>query len=371
MMKVILCASDAGGISNIIPLIPACLRQEINVVLLTYRKRIELFSKIADKVNKVIYVDEFSINDLRSLIENIRPEAVICGTTRFISSDRMLIPVARRTDIRSVVVFDEWFNYSYRFINPDTLKMEYLPDAIAFQDEQAKKEAVLEGVPEGICYVTGSPALAELVKKAQGYLNEPPCIPSFLKESKGKPIVTFISETHAADYGTSPGSRGPLGPFIGYTEDSVLENLMNVLSRLSSSIVFVEKLHPTANIENRSLSIPSNLSYFSVRETNLIDLLWYSDIVVGMRSMALLEAYILNCETVSYQPELIGPERCTAVRMGLVQKIIRERDLESWITEKLTSVYKKRGHTIHHQSFAPKNASENVIDLALNRKNNK
>ena len=367
-IKFLLCATDPGGIRNIVPLIPVCLQWGINVVLMTYRNRITLFGETIDSVNEKIFVDVFNETQLRNVILNVQPEAIICGTTRFYSPDRILISLARASGVRTVAVIDEWFNYRYRFEDPDTREFEYLPDAIAIQNKQAKEEANLEGIPGEICYVTGSPALADLTHKAQEFLNVPPDIPDFLTGSEGRPIVTFISETHAADYGTSPDSPGPLGPFIGYTEDTVLECVLNGLSSLSARMVFIEKLHPAADIERRSLVVPSNLVYYSVRETDLLSLLWHSDIVIGMRSMALLEAYIMGCETVSYQPGLIGSEHCSAVRLGLIPKMEHERDLESWLAGQLSSVKKKGGRVIRHQPFAGKNASEHVIDLALNKR---
>ena len=367
-IKIILCATDAGGIRNIVPLIPVCSQRGIEVVLITYRNRAILFGETIANVDETFFVDNFTEAQLRNLIIDVQPEAVICGTTRFYSPDRILVPVARASGVRTVAVFDEWFSYSYRFEDPETKEFEYLPDAIALQDKQAKEEAVLEGIPGEICYVTGSPALAEQTKKAQKFLDVPPDIPDFLTGSEERPIVTFISETHAADYGTSPDSHGPLGPFIGYTEDTVLEGVLNVLGCLSAPMVFVEKLHPAADIEKRSLVIPKNLDYYSVRETDLLRLLWHSDIVIGMRSMALLEAHILGCETVSFQPGLIGPEHCTAVRLGLIPKMEREKELESWLAEHLSSIQKKRERVIRQQPFAEKNAAERVIDLALNKR---
>lgn len=367
-MTIIFCATDAGGIRNITPLIPVCCQRNISIVIVTYRNRIQLFGEMKTCVDEVVFADKFTKKQLRSLMKNIQPEAVICGTTRFISPDRMLIPLARATGVWTLVVFDEWFNYRYRFENPDTNEFEYLPDAIALQDKQAKEEAVLEGMPKEICYVTGSPALAELTKKAQEFSNVPPDLPDFLVDNDNRRIITFLSETHAADYGTCLDSPGPLGTFIGYTEDTVLESVLNVLERLKTPVVLVEKLHPSTEIHKPSLAIPENVDLYSVRETDLWSLLWYSDVIIGMRSMALLEAHIFGCETVSFQPGLTEPEHCTAVRLGLIPKIEHEKNLEFWLAEHLVSVQKKQKRVIRHQPFATSDAAERIIDLALNRR---
>lgn len=215
--------------------------------------------------------------------------------------------------------------------------------------------------------MTGSPALAELTKKARGFLDVPPDIPDFLRASEEKPIVTFISETHAADYGTSPKSHGPLGPFVGYTEDTVLQSVLNILGALKIPMVLVEKLHPSADVKERSMIIPETLDYHPIREAELLDLLWCTDIVIGMRSISLLEAYIVDCETVSFQPGLIGSEHCTAVRLGMIAKMDQEKDLSFWLAEHLSSVQKRWKRVIHYQPFAEADAADRVVNLALRR----
>ncbi|MFC1814783.1 hypothetical protein ACFL0M_02345 [Thermodesulfobacteriota bacterium] len=366
--RFILCATDAGGIRNIAPLIPVCYRRGIRIVLITYRNRIALFGDLIANVTKTIFVDGFVEDQLRDLIKDIRPDAVISGTTRFFSPDRILILLARAVGIRTVVVFDEWFNYGYRFRCPDTKKLVYLPDAIALQDKKAEEEAVAEGIPKEICHITGSPALAELTEKANEMLCFPPDVPDVLKAIDGRPIITFISETHASDYGTNIESPGPLGPFIGYTEETVLESIINVLERLRTPVVLVEKLHPSADIQPPPRSIPGNVDVRSVQATDLWLLLWYSDIVIGMRSMALLEANILGCNAVSFQPGLIGPDWCSAVRLDLLPKLAREDEMISWLTFQLDSNKKKKERIILRHPFAPEDAADSVVELALNKK---
>lgn len=200
---------------------------------------------------------------------------------------------------------------------------------------------------------------------AYDFADCPPDVPDVIKDSQGLPIVTFLSETRAADHGTAPDYPGPLGSFIGYTEISVLESTLDVLGRLGRTVVLVEKLHPAAESRIPPKFLPENVNFRSLRDCELAALLWHSDLVIGMRSMALLEAHILGCEAVSFQPGLIGPQLCTAVRLGLIPGFESWLDLESWCKKRLAFIDKPRERNVRQYPFAPSDAAERVIRLAL------
>jgi hypothetical protein len=93
--------------------------------------------------------------------------------------------------------------------------------------------------------------------------------------------------------------------------------------------------------------------------------LWHSAAVIGMRSMALLEAALLGVPAVSYQPGLLGPNLCTAARLGAVPLLSDEASLASWCSNHLHA----RRTVLHAQcaqyTFAPADSAERVLALAL------
>ncbi|HXQ20580.1 MAG TPA: hypothetical protein VN812_02825 [Candidatus Acidoferrales bacterium] len=360
MRHVIVCATDAGGARNLAPLLPVLVRRGTGPIVMTCRAHRELFQ--ANATCDVILTDDGQPRDLDQLVADTQPAAIICGTTRYASPDRELTARARGR-VRTVAVLDEWYNYRLRFENADSGDLAYLPDAVAVQDEQARSEAAAEGIPAGVCHVTGSPALADLTRRAQALAESPPPVPPCLDGVGDRPVVTFLSETHAADYGTSPEAPGTLGPFIGYTENSVRDAIVEMCSRLQRPVTVIEKLHPAAQ-EYAAPVVSRDVDWRPLRRTDLWALLWHSDVVIGMRSMALLEADILGCEAVSFQPGLIGPERCTAVRLGLIPKLDRPRDLEAWCAQRLAT-QRRAVRVIRRHRFALPDAAERVVDLAL------
>ena len=366
-MNIILCATDAGGIRNIAPLIAACARRSINAIVITYEQSAGIFGDAIKKSSRFIFINSTGQKELISIIEQDAPNAVICGTTRFAAPDREIIPLARSQGVFTVVVFDEWFNYRLRFENTQTKEMVYLPDAIAVQDDFARREAIAEGIPAEKCHITGCPSLAELTQKACSFMHTPPALPDILGHTK-RPVIVFLSETHAADYGTSIASPGPLGPYIGYTEDIVRENLLAIIGGLDVKVLLVEKTHPSITHASLPGFVPENIEFLTVGHIDLWQLLWHSDVVVGMRSMALLESRILGVKTSSYQPGLIGPEMCTAVRLGLIDKFEQPSELGEWLSAQLDKCLEGRQpKTVNNYSFAAEKAADNIIQLALSK----
>jgi hypothetical protein len=366
MLSIILCATDAGGARNLAPLVAAAAARGLHPIIFTSQERLGLWGEEISRA-ELRLVDDLSCRELAGLLAAAHPRACICGTTRFASPDRYLVQAARKAGIRSVVVLDEWFNYRLRFADPGTGEFIYLPEAVAVQDLKARDEAAAEGVPGHICHITGSPALAALAGQARRFAAAPPEPPEILKEAANRPVITFLSETHAADYGIGPDAPGRLGPFLGYTEVTVRQAILAVLARRPDPVILVEKLHPAAAADQGAgVGVPAAVDFRSTRQTDLWSLLWHSQVIIGMRSMALLEANLLGCEAVSFQPGLIGPELCTAVRLGLIPKVERLDDLAAWLAPRLR-LQAAPQRIIGQPDFARSDAADRVINLALNQ----
>lgn len=358
---IMLCATDAGGVRNIVPLIKVIDSRGFTSTMVTSQDMAKSFN-LGDI--SVVKSNDTDRESMEKLLSDTKPSAIICGTTRYISAERHLISAAGKAGIGSVAVMDEWFNYRVRF-EDETGKLAYLPDAVAVMDELARKEAIDEGIPPELCHVTGSPSLSSLVSQSRKFRDEPPAIPNFLHPDSPRPIITFISETHAADYGSKPGESGPMGPYLGYTESSVREDILKVLGDMCQPCTFVEKLHPSAP-EEESIKTPGGgINWIKEKGTDLWALLWHSDAVIGMRSMALLEASILGQSVASYQPRLVGMDYCSAVRLGLVPKISNPSELEQWLRRQLVDSDEKPSTTLRDFTFAPEDAAERVVELAL------
>lgn len=300
------------------------------------------------------------------LFRKLQPTAVICGTTRYDSSDREAIALARTGGVPCVAVVDEWYNHLLRFSGQNLGKPPVFPDAIAVPDELARCEAIAEGIPQEILHATGSPSLALISRLAEHWCKLPPEVPKELSRKDGATVVTFISETHSSDYGTAPGESGPLGSFIGYTEQSVCRSILQTLGGIPRKFVFVYRPHPSESEYTEPMALPENIQFRLVPNAFLHPLCYHSEMVIGMRSMAILEARMIGCRAASFQPGLIGPQLCTAVRLGLVPLLMDELSLSAWILENSLKSG-RREMPSRWPDFARPDAADNIMSLAIQK----
>jgi len=355
--RLLLCATDAGGARNLAALCGRASEQGSEIHIVTRRALAPLFA------DSSITLIEDLVGGIEPFIRELRPSAVICGTTRYDSPDREAIALARKDGVPCVAVVDEWYNYFMRFSSGDDAKLPVFPDAIAVADEFARREAISEGIPQEICHATGSPSLALIAELGGAWRESPPAVPEAVGGAAGATVVTFLSETHSSDYGTSPGEIGPLGLFIGYTEQSVCHSILEALGRLPGKFVFVYRPHPSEPDFSKPKALPENVEFRMARDVPLHPLCYHSDLIFGMRSMAILEAALIGCRAASFQPGLLGPQVCTAVRLGLVPLLVDPSSLSGWIAE---NGFKKgrREALSPRPDFARDDAADNILRLA-------
>ena len=363
MNNVLLCATDAGGARNLAPLLKVIKKRGYQSYLVTSKNMTGLFDLQYANLIDASSID-ISANSVKKLIESVEPTAIICGTTRYMSIDRLLISEGKKKDIRTVVVLDEWFNHRLRFEN-EKGELVFLPDAIACMDENAKKGAVEEGIPEELCFITGSPSLTDLTNRAEAFIKKPGPLPDFLKTKKSTPIFTFMSQPFTADYGSKKGEHGALGSFLGYTEETVKKDIQNVVKKINKPCIIVEKLHPSSELDDMDYSINENIRWIRIKKTDLWSLYWHSQAVIGMRSMALLESVIFNRPTISYQPGLLAKDTCTAVVFGLAKKLSKPDELEKWLNNQFNKSVGKDKRSINRYPFTRKDSIDNVVSLAI------
>jgi hypothetical protein len=364
---VLLCATDAGGARNVAPLIPVLLARGARVTGLFSAEVLALADPDARLVDRHTLTSTqgpdaltlAQVSDALAIAQDRRPAAIVCGTTRHASLDRTLTAWGSDRNIRTVVVLDEWYRYRARF--EDAAGRPCWPSLIAVMDAQALEEAAREGVPRARCRVTGSPSLSALSDLAAAYRHAPPPQPELL-HGLPRPVVTFVSEPHHADYGDAPGRRGREGEFLGYTERSVREELLALLEAMDAPSTLVERPHPSAP-EPPVAPTSRRVAWGNAAGVPLWPLLWHSDLVIGMRSMALTEAAILDARAASYQPNGAGEERCTAVRLGLAPGFVDPEPLRVWLRQYWSTVRVDRPS--QRFAFAPADAAERVVELAM------
>jgi CDP-glycerol glycerophosphotransferase (TagB/SpsB family) len=245
-----------------------------------------------------------------------------------------------QNNIRTISIIEHWSLYRKRF----EVNGQYIyPDMIFVNDEQAKKDAINDGIPESKLYIVGNPVL-ENTTKYKYSINDRLKWRSGLGISKESKIVTFISESFKADF--QEGSP----EFQGFDEFDVLNDILEALNNESILIV---KLHP-AESRNKYDFLTKNSNIFVVGDMDINKLIEFSDILIGMGSMLLMEASMIRNTVYSYRPnekiEFIGNKN------GMVKKIHNKMELK----EKLSN-YEIENFSVTNNIF--NGSTRNIVNL--------
>lgn len=356
-INIFACATDPGGARNIAPVLKEALKVGHNIFVCCSNNTKNIFDRYNIKSN---IIDNLDYDELKNFIINFNSSLIFCGATRFgyNQPELLLIELSKNLNLKSAVIFDEWFYYAKRFKDQKG-NLLYLPNIIFCQNKLAFNEASKEGVPENLMVITGSPSYSEIYFK-----NKNKAKIKKIKNSN-KVNILFVSEAHSEAYGSKAGEKGPHGIFQGYTEKDVRKTLSNILVKINKDFVLVEKLHPNQKQAFLKPINTPNVEWKIIKNASLDELIINSDIIVGMRSAVLMEAYLLGKKVFSYQPNLLVENKCSASRLGYISHISDEEILYKNIKEYLlnTNIKTSTNNTI--PDFCDINASKNVLESLI------
>jgi hypothetical protein len=276
-------------------------------------------------------------SDAAQILQETKPDIVLCGRGIDKNSlERYIIAAARSFGCSTVSIVDEWYDYRANYAD-ESGDLVYLPDVVCCPDEQAMKEAVAEGLPAECLRITGSPALSSLVKKREVYHSNDLSRINEFDRTYPRPFVTYISE-ELSDRRPGVSSDTNRSENIShYDGKDIRSDIQQALLDQYPCCTVFEKPHPRFE-SNVCLPISNeNIHWLVIENEELQNLCWWSDIVIGTKSMGLLEAALLGTPTVSYQPDAYGKISCTAVRKGLIPCYHNTADLKLWFKRTRTS----------------------------------
>lgn len=236
-------------------------------------------------------------SEIDILFQEIRPDAVLLGTSSAFWVERWCCRKARADGIYGLSFVDWWSNFGQRFSSPGTLDLHYLPDEIAVLDNEAYRGCVKDGIRSDLLRVTGNPYWDRLVNMPQEIMvMTRDKIRNKLAVSDASRIGLLIS-----------GNMKNINPGIGYDEEDFFAAVLPLpeISKDGAPIKWFLKPHPK---EHRN-ELESMLRKFSLPATILENLSGFeaiasADYVVGMCSSLLFEAALLRKKVLSVQPGL-------------------------------------------------------------------
>lgn len=195
-------------------------------------------------------------------------------------------------------VLDNWASYAQRLYGQDLsgTKATCVPDVYAVMDDLALEQAKAAGVPPQCLHVTGHPGLAKIEEERTTYGGPDQSL-----------NILFVSEPASKDSGLAADSESR-----GYDEISVTEQFVQALkmSARKEHLILRVAPHPREDrtaVSERWASLCDGLTNFDLRIVpvdGVRQALHGATHVVGMSSILLYEAWLLERATLSLQPEL-------------------------------------------------------------------
>lgn len=327
--NILVFVEDPGPAAYAALLLPAFGRCNWGVVLCASGVAAKYLRK-----NGIEFIDAPPPERGADLLSRISPNCLLIGTAE--NPDTLglrLIVEARSANIPSVAFIDACMNSAYRFCGSTNNPLAYVADWLLVPDDWTLRSFVDLGFSAERIVICGHPqydnirARAKEWERAGGVSTMRQRI--FPSVPKGEKIITFISEGEHR-FNLLPKATFAKFGFQGRGVDKgrtkiVLEEVLDAAKECSRRPYVVFRAHPTEEIDGY-IQYCEEISYFSSDESPL-ELIYASDLVVGMTSILLLEAALLGRPTLSVLTQSSEVALLPNVRNGLTPHAFTRHDL--------------------------------------------
>jgi hypothetical protein len=290
-----------------------------------------------------------------------------------------LIAEARTNRIVSVGIVDALSNAAYRFRGREESPLVYAPDWLIVPDKWTKDDYISLGYPEDKVIICGHPhydhvlSVKKSLEKADRDTLRKCLCPGIACSQK---VVTFLAEVSTGlnpeQYLSSKEYALTGRGFSKGRTQIVIEEFLDAVKYIDSSLYLVLRLHPKNTLDEFKQYI---------REFHIVsaggsplELMYASDLVVGMSTLSLFEAAILGCPTLSILPRIDEANWLPSIRMGLTSCVTSREKIRSEIKILLEQRI-NRSSCVFEQQLTLKSMNKivnNIVEIINNSgKNNK
>lgn len=338
--NVMLFSRDPGGADTIIPLVTPMIKSGYKVKLFGKDYALKKYSDSGLSGKEIGSASESTdLAYLSRIIDSEAPDILITGTSVDDMTEKYLWKAAEKSAVRSVAILDNWVNYGIRFskygLGESALYLsdrshDFLPDRIFVMDETARDAMISDGIPSEKVIVTGQPHF-EWLRDRTAVLTDSAVN---IKKDAGNgcsSVVTFVSEPFSQVY----GSQEKASAVIGFNEYDIARqtalSLEKAAKKADVRIALIIKLHPKEDLHKYELLEKEFTRSQSIKiivdgSSTSIDLIAASDAVVGMVSMALVEAAVLGKPVLSVR---IGMKGQDSFILAMNKACLNARDTRS------------------------------------------
>lgn len=278
---VLFAAHDMGGARVIAPVVDACRAAGHRIAIVEQGPARGMLKGVA-----VIVIDAHEeTKDVPSIMNDLSPAVVVTGTSASATLEHSLWAAARGQGVPSVAILDASINLATRFRRPQSFTSK--PDVICVIDAESRRELEQQDDINSRIEVVGQPHL-EMVGGRIGRSEE-------LNSVSGR--FVFFSEPIVVE----PGEKHP----IGFEQFSVAESIVSGLVG-QEGVTLVIKPHPneTAQVWRDWIArtkTPDGIK-IELGTGDALTLMAGAQGVLGMASMALIEAALAGIPALSLQP---------------------------------------------------------------------
>jgi len=341
-IKIIFAAQDPGGFNAILPVIKELKKKK------KFLLKIFLANQSRDiaKKNKISYQDSNHLTNrkLIQIFKKERPSLVFTATSYGLSIEKKITKIAKAQGIKTCAIIDFWANYRSRFSDPGSENVAYLPDYVLIIDEIMKREMIEEGFDLPKLIVTGSPFFDTF--------------PRLLKSEQKEEIILFLCQPISEFY------KEDVENHLGYNEIQVFEDLVEALEKLKLKMPVKIKFHPvTKNLKKFDKMIKDSELKISIeKKLSVEDLIKKSKLIIGMFTIVLFQAAIINKKVLSYQPNLKGTDILISNRLGMSTAVYKKKDLCPTLKKLILSKPKKKNLKII-KKYTQNKSTQKVVNF--------
>jgi hypothetical protein len=339
--------ADRGGFNFCWPVIRDLRGRGVSVMCLLAKKLDQNLRATDNDFGEYTVYDE-KIKSLHTLIEqnSFFPQVAIINSLVTRDLEKNLICHLKKINVPIISPIDTWNFFKFRFspVEKETSgeELRFLPDCVLVVDSYAKEQAIKDGIPEEKLFITGNPHFENLrlIYQQEKVTESVENLRKQWEISSSEKIIVFASEI------LSKLLQQNIKEYPGYNEVEVLEAIAGVLEKFSRQIFLLIKVHPyedpTTFLQQPFLQ---NIRHRICQDLDALVAIKLADMVIGMRSMFLIEASSLGKQTISYQPVDPSEEQFYGNISGMTIPCYDPAQLEKKITQFLEKGSYKEVHS--------------------------
>lgn len=303
MTDILFYAEDPGAANYIGPVVKLLVSEGLRCVVVADGIALDWLQR--EKINCI-----HSEGRGAKLFLELKPRLLVVGTAENRDTAGLaLIRMAKDVGIPSVGVIDAPMNAPFRFSGRTENPLAFVPDYLLVPDEHTLREFTNLGFREERIIICGHPHYDALMMKMEALDKEgklamrsrimPEC-------GESRKLVVFVAEnegeSNVADYRRSADYTLSGRGWSDKRVDIVLEEFLDAAADYSGNWFKVLRLHPK-NTRDEFAYYENEFEQISQGGSS-IELVYTADLVVGMTSMLLQEAWLIGCPVLSVVPRV-------------------------------------------------------------------